>query len=935
MPKYTAKLYIERMESSEQGGSYQVDDIDIFTLPRPYREFTFLIKNPAFFKDNPIGTTKAFSPEYRDFIISNTNAVTPDFFEDYFHHYLAIKQGLSTAVGNLRVDAKDRFIDPVLPRKKTKNPKIIFRRYLLYAKEPVQLPYSSFLSTYPKENCLIEFVLDKLTRFPQKKSSMVSEKSIRKFFEDDTSISRLIELAEKYQLRITLYDIFGKYIVHNDPNTDVSLQRHGLYAMIYDNHIYPYKETRLLKNVSFHPDQEHGLDNFEITSSADMSDIEKEVVRTMYKQLRHTGFNFSYRAEENLFIRPLNKYFSKESHEDAICFDMKGAFDTSLRMFPDNKIGIFSTQDEIKSYNNEDIINEAYYFISKEKHEDLRSSTRTYAKALHSIFLGYEIKHLIKKDHIEKFDITHVKLPSRTRTAKSVSDIIDKAYEENKELITEYDKTSTKSFNVLYNGVLGKRFTSPTTVFMTTDNEDDVDLLEEQHDDANIHTTPNYTGIRKTRREMAYLEINNRNIYDYVIAMTNLRLMKFADAILRDIKEAQLIKMKVDEVVFINVPKHLQIPDAFHVKGVTWRPFDDFQEFQDPQEMINNTIEEVSKASDNCTIYVGHPGSGKTYKMKHDHEQDFDVSATMTNVCARNIDTERVKADTLFKTLKVYDYTKFNEVLKSLKGKSLWIDEFSMVNSDYWNLIYILTKNCLKSLYLTGDPKQTKPINDELRYNSLFFKELFKNKIVLSEEYRNEESIIDVRMTVELGDEDVIIDTLKQYKKKRHIHEIMTHLCGTHKLKGCINAMMLDKHNLIFDPINKKISDGLVLLGRISKKARAIYKGMRYTVLSSNDKEISLTNGVTISYSDLRLFNLGYAITIHSAQGLTIEEDFAIHQIGRIIRWDIDILYTAITRGRTMDQIYPYFKEPVECSMYQPWENPLSLTRDDEKEADD
>ena len=56
------------------------------------------------------------------------------------------------------------------------------------------------------------------------------------------------------------------------------------------------------------------------------------------------------------------------------------------------------------------------------------------------------------------------------------------------------------------------------------------------------------------------------------------------------------------------------------------------------------------------------------------------------------------------------------------------------------------------------------------------------------------------------------------------------------------------------------------------------------------------------------LLKLGYAITSHSSQGLTIKDDLCIHEISKMIYVDTSILYTAITRASKYPKLHLYNK---------------------------
>ena len=82
-----------------------------------------------------------------------------------------------------------------------------------------------------------------------------------------------------------------------------------------------------------------------------------------------------------------------------------------------------------------------------------------------------------------------------------------------------------------------------------------------------------------------------------------------------------------------------------------------------------------------------------------------------------------------------------------------------------------------------------------------------------------------------------------------------------------------------------------------------IFKNSIYTVKECLDKLtlISYDNiEITIDVDKLKHFTLGYAITVHSCQGLTISEPYCIHEHHKMSK---NILYTAISRGRDINNL--------------------------------
>ena len=872
---------------------------------------------------------------YNNIVTYPTDQSFNDFFQPLFCSDIATTQWAKyniymnldylTALNSL-IKIDDKFAHKKETTKRTKNPISILRRYKMYGLAPKPLPYKNFETLENSTNCLTSLLIEKYNTHPMKKSSSIAEKSILKFFENDnTTIDKLTQFIEKYSLKSRLFDALGNTIYIN---TTEKQERYGLYAIIYDNHIYPYKGTRMPNDyrIAFALSEGEYSDSFIYSQCPEYTEIEKIMINSIYKDRHKRGMNFLYESEAEIFIRSLTIYNTDVKPENTKAYDLKNAFWNSLLKYPKNQIGIFSSQNETAIYNLEPIIPTAYYFLSESRHTEITRSRERYYGALHSILLGYEIDHLIKRNVITRYDITHVKIPKETMEVQEIINLFDRIYAQNKDIITEHDKTQEKNFNILYNGILGKRYTTPQSISVLTDNNDDMDLLTEK-DDVDFYENKYYSEMKRTIKSRRYIYINNRNIYDYIISITNLILMKFIDSCI-DSLGCKVVKIKVDEVLFDMKGTISNCPDEFAMKDYTWQPMQVFNVWTDPYKIVRDTNIEIKASFDRCKVYIGAAGCGKTYTVKK--EDDYDYACTMTNACARNMDTERIRADTLYNFLKLYDNTLFPEVLAGLNGKVLWIDEFSMINTNYWNFIFLLTKSA-KSIYITGDKNQIRPVGDKLNYKCLFFMELFKDCEELTIDYRNSLELIELRHDILQGN----FSKLPDLNELTNIIDVPFHLVYKNKTKNKINKYMMDALGHTLDIENKIITNELKLTPTISKKRLGIYKGMIYTVVASNETNIDLVSikntPLKIPYALLRIFIPAYSMTVHSVQGLTLTSNFGIHDIG-YMKNDIELLYTAVTRARNTDQIYI---SNINLAEYPEWIRTHTETLEDVKESDD
>ena len=112
------------------------------------------------------------------------------------------------------------------------------------------------------------------------------------------------------------------------------------------------------------------------------------------------------------------------------------------------------------------------------------------------------------------------------------------------------------------------------------------------------------------------------------------------------------------------------------------------------------------------------------------------------------------------------------------------------------------------------------------------------------------------------------------------------------------------KNGYIFDKVTPNVSSGIILRVIQNIKSKGIYKSDLWEVINHDTNSITMKNktkpGPTLIKSFdvkyLKHFDIGFAITAHSSQGLTIDESIAIHDVDFATQVNNRVLYTACSR---------------------------------------
>lgn len=833
-------------------------------------------------------------------------------------------------------------------KREKKDTKLIMKDYELYGRI-YTLPYLFFdkQEINENENCVIQTLIKMYgPNSKTKQTRQIAVKSINKFFELNTSIEQLKLFCDKYNIGISAYDIFKQKIIEQKGNHE----RAHLICMIFNNHIYLYSGNNKSKH-DFTIKEGCDIPGFYTTYKEHNKSILKEYIEKkddimnnattkLYDKLTQ---NFMYESELELVIKSL--YFTKQeyAHERTKinddgncpcgckikCLDMKKAFYTCLLNSPNYDIPIFTVQDVITKFNINNNINETSYYI-------LDMVPRYYQN---NILTGYEVINLLKHNLISIENIMYEKGCTKSFKKNKFIEVLNEIYSE----AIKEDPTIIKEEFMIYNGILGIRRNKIHKISLLIDNVDDMDLLD-------INQTPHYklnfskelyeyykvldmendskqlpdngeniyVYYKTYGKKEEYLYFNNRNLYNHIIAMTNIAMINK----IIDIKNngCKILKVNTDDICYIGDYKN--IDDTFRYKSIFISEYYRRKEIIDGDIILSETIKEIESFKNKIQIITGKPGAGKTYKIKK--EELYEIAMTTTNICCRNMDTIKIKANTIYHSLNMFHISELHKSCRKYKNKIIWIDEFSMCNSLVWSCLFILSQHA-KQLIITGDINQIPPINDELNYSNIFFKITMSDMIELRTNYRNDNDIISLCDYVLTSTPRDTINYIKQTQSiisdDNEICKYNYHITLTNAMRHNINNLILHDRKLTCKieytedkQIKYNISKGVILIVRRSYKKKGLYKGDRY--INVDDCEgshlfnqvhlLSLRTNeyIFISAHDLEQFEIGYACTAHSSQGLTIEEPFVIHEVVKILGIDNRILYTAISRGREMNNIH-------------------------------
>ena len=913
---------------------------DFFTLDESRKDFTVSAENIQ----EIVNSVMDINIKIKYDEIFETDPETSDILRDhttddiwYKNHGIFNIPIQENVLERTRKSGKRAFINPrtkkkILRRRKNENPKSRRRRirkvidgYLL-GQASMVLPFVNVDQNNKYEyssNCLVNYIIKAYCRTGTL-SSRLSEERVKGYFNkiNKITIGSAVSFCRKYSIPYQFMHIDGT--THKFEKFPTKRKRKRLLGFFFRNHFYPYISERG-GNMKIEID-------LSIEDATKIFDTPEFLEKFNMIFLRDLSPNFFFLCERNIQMTALN--YRSDDYDDypkKYMLDMKKAYYTIMTVIANNKekIPCFSPYEFVKKYSpHHSIIGYSYYWLKKGVGEKLKALGLTT-----NIVHGFIIKLLLNNRVISKKDKDYDKEARYTTSVEKFRKALDKALEG----MPEDMKPDIYSKKI--NGMLGKKSQSCVTRVYHNLCKSDLKVLRLNNEMRECkHSKNNYTVTTNMDRSLRYYYMNCRNIYNYCVDRTNWTMLNKIFKLKK--KGFNVIQIVTDSITCdkkFKLGKHFKRQAPGDWRTENYFNYVDPSEYDYPEEVL-----EVAKRS--VFGFYGCPGSGKTHTVQNNHH--YDMGMTLTNVCARNMGTPK-KHNTLFSVLKLYDKSKILSHCSKYIGKTLWVDEFSMIQRFVFGYFFVMAARGVNFIF-TGDLHQLAPIRESRLYGEEFLKYFFMYLTELHEDYRNEDCLIELRDSIKNAkNKGVVFDLMKKYETPIDLTKD-THLTLSNNYRFFLNQKILNDRNLDFKikckkfkknlphdekdkTKNKKtkwvckildinISKGVVLQTRESKKRDRIYKGERFVFDTFNKKKETFTmtlfnKSETLTYDMkyIKYFEPGYAITVASCQGLTTP-DIAIHEVSKMIYYDWggehelemefnNILYTAITRARRVSDI--------------------------------
>ena len=312
----------------------------------------------------------------------------------------------------------------------------------------------------------------------------------------------------------------------------------------------------------------------------------------------------------------------------------------------------------------------------------------------------------------------------------------------------------------------------------------------------------------------------------------------------------------------------------------------------------------------------GIAGTGKTYFARKVVEALREQGKKVYVGAFTNMACNNLGGKTLHRLFRIRDEDERPQTGHFHKGDVLVVDECSMIGDKFYSAFQQLKQKGVRFI-VVGDFHQLEPVGDKpVSPDSYIFRYITDNRkveLTICKRY-DAELYTQAKGIIEGKNWEFLVDGSEAELEENHI-------CATNKTRRRINDILMRKFAVGKETIEYEIditaktqplclARGSPLVCFKEMKRISAINSSSWTVESFDEENICIANeigAVSLSHNEfVKHFTSGYALTVHRAQGRTLEgklriwDSRAVEEMGWSYKW----LYTATTRATKYENVY-------------------------------
>lgn len=579
-------------------------------------------------------------------------------------------------------------------------------------------------------------------------------------------------------------------------------------------------------------------------------------------------------------------------------------------------IPIYTIHDHIEEFNSEDKLNDngEYYideFILKYFNDDIKIESGFYSKDL-IIYL------------IDNFNMPKSQIKYKIVSKKALKPDTFKGYIEY--MFNNFNEQEAKLMTNAFIGNLGRKYSKINHGFISSDIDTALCCWTSSLNERRNITISNYDDIyliKETKIERLFSD--HTSINRYVISGAILKCLKLLYKCYDD--ESKIISINTDGFIIQNprvLFKHKK-DVKFDIKCIG-KPFVTDSEFSYFEKKYRDNID-ITQYDDvlgDGFIFKGKAGCGKTSLLCNMViKENKPLILSYTNKSIQNVKSRLIKNDVDINKVNRISHTfdsyfcEWNQRdMSSLEGKTIFVDEFSMVPNKWITLLYQAFLKYNIKVYLFGDNNQCSPVENgsQISYNyvkSHAIRHMCPNIETL--EYIKDCARYDKQAYIMLN--KFLKNGKISHQFKKTDKTLMKNICYLNKTRidintQCCEIFCKDKqyYKVNFKYNNKKetykVSKNMPIIATTNLKEHDVYNTMEFKIddIKEENKTILYSiNDIWFTQKNLEdNFIPSFCVTVYKYQGASINEPYNIFDTHLM---DKKQLYTALSRTTKLEYI--------------------------------
>ena len=259
-----------------------------------------------------------------------------------------------------------------------------------------------------------------------------------------------------------------------------------------------------------------------------------------------------------------------------------------------------------------------------------------------------------------------------------------------------------------------------------------------------------------------------------------------------------------------------------------------------------------------------------------------------------------------------FNGTSIETNIKSLKNKTIFIEEFSMIPNKWMTLIYKAFTMFNNTVYMFGDPNQCEPVESgsQINYDYLESKTIHEMYPKVETLKYIEKSCRYDRQTHEML--KIFVKHGKTSTYFQHIDQkLYKNICYLNSTRIKVNTQCCDQftkdktyETVEFKYDNKKevyrVCQNMPILATTNIKDKSIFNTMEFVVEDVKGNKFKVNNEWFDKKEFSESFIPSFCVTVYKYQGADINEPYNIHDVNRMNKKQ---LYTTLSRTTKLEYI--------------------------------